>query len=112
VTCSFICAPSGKPVAKVPCNRVFNQTIADEFNPLQLPVPVSVARVRNWRDLMDGFQATGVSSYHRLWFGDESPLRVASFRQNLFLLGNQVGLLRAGTGRACGILNDGAYPHC
>jgi hypothetical protein len=32
VTCSFICAPSEKPVAKVPCNRVFNQTIADEFN--------------------------------------------------------------------------------
>src|SRR5260370_5126934 len=50
VTCSFICAPSEKPVAKVPRNRVFNQTIADEFNPLQLSVPVSVARVTNWRD--------------------------------------------------------------
>ena len=62
-----------------------------------------------WDRVASLVRAKGAPSYHMLEFSDGSPLRVALFRQNLFLVEAGVGLAQATTGRACGILRDRAY---
>jgi hypothetical protein len=74
----------GKAGGEGACNRVFNQTIADEFNRSRTRGTSLGCQPAEVGDAGASISGERVISYHMLWFLVGCKPRGASFRQKLF----------------------------